>query len=147
MADSRHISDSTIKLREAHDGDRPVLVHPANNDIFVMTGQQAIRACQLGISIQVWVEEFTSMTDFARRWCQERADRVLACYVAPRSNRVVLHVIPASDAFDFDLAEQLVELQTQIAQQFRIGHCEVGQIPRTEMDRFINLDAAQKIHG
>jgi hypothetical protein len=46
-----------IRIDGRDDADRQVLVHPENDDIFVVTGRLAIEGCRLGIGLQVWLDE------------------------------------------------------------------------------------------
>jgi hypothetical protein len=136
-----------IHIREATDGDRKVILHPDSHDLFVLTGQQVISSCNLGISIDVWVREMESMFEFVAKWSADRLQVIESCYAIPRGTKMVLFFVPKSDAFDFDLADQLVDLNAHLLTEFNIGMIEVHQIPGKEVERFLNPDTARRIYG
>ncbi|MGB7158801.1 MAG: hypothetical protein WBD40_12080 [Tepidisphaeraceae bacterium] len=136
-----------LRLHADHDADRQVVVHPKDDDLFVLTGRQAIQACQLGISIELWLNEFESMLRHVEGWASEHADKVVECFAMPRDARVVLFVIPSSPHYDFDLADELVELNTHLMKAFNIGMVELHQVPEAEVERFLDPSHAKRIYG
>jgi hypothetical protein len=141
------IKKPAISIDEATDGGRQVLLRPQDNDLFIQTGQQVISACRLGISIEVWLKEMKSMFESVAKWAEKRKDVIEGCYSVPRNSQMVLFFVTTSDQFDFELAEQLVELNTHLLTEFNIGMVEVQQIPFKEADRFIDTEAARRIYG
>ena len=51
MSDEQ-VKAGAIDIREDRDGERPVVLRPDDNDLFVQTGRQVIRACRLSIAIR-----------------------------------------------------------------------------------------------
>ncbi len=146
MPEQQSNSDA-LHIKESADGQRQYVFHPENDDLFVRTGRQVIAACQLGISMEVWIEELVAMLDVVRAWTTKRAARVRACYCAPRGAKVILFFVPVSDHVDFDLADELTDLNTELVNTFNVGMIEVRQVPGDELDRFITLDAARQVYG
>ncbi len=138
---------SAISIDEGADGGRQVLLRPENNDLFIRTGQQVISACKLGISIEVWIQEMQSMFASVSKWVEERRDLIEACYSVPRSSKMVLFFVTKSEQFNFELADQLVDLNTHLITDFNIGMVEVQQIPLKEMNRFIDPETARRVYG
>lgn len=136
-----------IHLRECENGESQIVIHPEDDDLFVRTGRQVIDACRLDISIELWVQEFRSMVEQVRSWAEERAGQVRCCYCVPRSTRMVLFFCPATAQFDFALADELVELNLALRQDFNVGVVEVQQIPWDEASRFFQSDAARWVYG
>jgi hypothetical protein len=60
----------------------------------------------------------------------------------------VLSFVPKTESFDFELADELAELQFDFQQRFAnlLGALEVGQIPSWDLQRFLEPDAAEKIY-
>ncbi len=132
---------------DARDGERPVLLHPDNDDLFVRTGRQVIEACRLGISIELWLSEFNAMLEEARHWAEQRAAKVRACFCAPVNSRVVLYFVPNSKSFDFDLADGLAELNAELVKRFNVGMVEIHQVPWEELDRFVDIESSRRVYG
>jgi hypothetical protein len=136
-----------IIIDETADGGRQVVLRPENNDLFIRTGQQVIAACSLGISVELWMQEMQSMYEFVANWSKDRKDLIHSCYSLPQNSGMVLFFVVKADEFDFQLAGQLVDLNTHLITEFNIGMIEVQQIPHREMDRFINQETAKRIYG
>lgn len=134
-------------INEAKDGDTSYILHPDDNDLFFRTGKQIIESCQLGISIEVWIDELNSMVEHVRAWASGKNDRVRTCYCTPKGTKVVLFFSPNSAAFDFDLADCLSVLNLELIQKFNVGMVEVHQIPWNEIDRFVDTESTKLIYG
>jgi hypothetical protein len=136
-----------IEIDEEADGTRKVVLRPDNNDIFVQTGKQVIAACSLGISLDLWLDEVGSLIHFVTAWTEKRAASITSCFVEPRPRCIMLFFVPASDSFDFDLADELVKLNSRLIKDFNVGLVETHQIPESELDRFLNPPMAKQIYG
>ena len=110
---------TAAKTVHVNDADRRVILHPENNHLFVRSGKQVIEACRLSISIDVWMNELAALMGHVQRWAAQRASRVRACYCAPRGAKTVVFFVPASQGFDFDLADELAELTSQLVKDRR----------------------------
>jgi hypothetical protein len=137
----------TLRLDHDEDADRKILIHPADNDLFVSTGRQVIAACQLGISLSVWVNELGQMLEEVQRWAEARKDKIVSCYSVPQGSRVLLFFVPRSTSFDFDLADELVSLNGDLVRKYNIGLVEMHEVPAAEYDRFFNIDTARWVYG
>ena len=129
-----------------HDGGH-VILHPEDNDLFMRTGKQVIEACRLGISIEVWIDEFNNMVSDVAQWAKKHAERVNACYCVPTGPRITLFFSPQSISFDFDLAEMLAELNADLIRKFNVGMVEVRQIPLQQIDRFLDPRKARLVYA
>lgn len=136
-----------VHIDGAKDADRPVVLRPTDDDLFVRTGRQVIEACRLNISIEVWLSELNAMLAEVGEWATERAEQVEACYCAPRGTRTVLFFVPTAGRFDFDLADALAELSGRLVRDFNVGMVETHQVPGDEVERFLDLQSAQLIYG
>lgn len=139
---------SVTHVHESQDGDRDYVFHLADNDIFVRTGRQLIEACQLNISIELWRQELDLMFAYVRDRCIEKNAHIRSCLCEARRARLVLHFIPKSTGFDFDLAEWLADWDSYLSRNFKnVGLVEAGQIPWAEMERFLRPSFAFVIYG
>jgi hypothetical protein len=129
-----------------HDGG-DVVLHPEDNDLFMRTGKQVIEACRLGISIEVWIDEFNNMMSEVARWAKEHAASVRSCHCVPLGPRITLFFSPQGDSYNFDLAENLAELNAELIKKFNVGMVEVRQIPFAQIDRFLDPEKARLVHG
>lgn len=136
-----------ITIKEAVDGDTPVVLHPQNDDVFVRTGTQVIAACQLEISLDLWLKEITSLFSEVASWAQTRSEKIRSCYWVPRVGRVVFYFLPKGNQFDFDLAESLSDFNVALVNQFNVGMIELQQIPWAEAERFLDSETARCVYG
>lgn len=144
---SEQTRHAAIRIREDRDADRPIILHPGDDDLFMLTGKQVIDACRLGISVEVWINELNAMLQKLRAWLEARRTRVRACYCAPRRTRVILFFVPAADHFDFDLADELAALNGELTKNFNVGTVEMGQVPADELDRFLDREQTPLVWG
>ena len=136
-----------ISIDEATDGSRPVVLRPENNDIFVRTGKQVIAGCSLGISLELWLDELSSLIAYVTQWTEQHSKKVDACFIEPRPRCIMLFFVPISKSFDFDLADDLVQLNAKVIKDFNVGMVETHQIPYSELERFLNPSMAKQIYG
>ena len=121
-------SNTSGQLRIS-EGDPRIILHPSDNDLFVQTGKQVIDACKLNISIEVWKHELTAMFNHVVQWAQEWTAHIQSIHVAPRSTKTVVFISPTSDTFDFDLADEMANLNIHLLKTYNIGMVEILQIP------------------
>lgn len=133
-------------IHEGRDGENQYVLHPSDNDVFVQTGKQVIEACKLGISIDIWLDEFGSMLKEVSKWSEENT-KIRACYCSPVGSCINLFFSPNSETYDFDLADELTTLNHTLIRKFKVGIVEVHQVPFDELDRFISVETARKVHG
>ncbi len=124
-----------------------MVLRPENNDLFIRTGKQVIEDCHLGVSLDVWLHEVDALQEHVRRWAETRADRTLCVYVVPRITKLVMFVMPAAGRFDFDLADEMAELNAHLARTFNTGPTEILQVPAGELDRFVSGGKARLLYG
>ena len=137
MSSDQDTKRQPIHIGETADGDRQFVIHPSDDDLFIRTGQQVIHACQLGISIEVWLDELRSLLDAVEEWATEHNEHIFACYAAPRGASIGLYFVAQTSSFNFDLADMLAPMNREWLKQFNVGMIEVHQIPESQVDRFI----------
>lgn len=136
------------RIDHVQDAQRPFVIAPENRDLFVRTGRQVIAACNTQLKIESWLELYEAMLGSVRDFAEEHGDHVAECYAVPRNAKTVLSFVPKSREFDFDLADQLAELQFDFQQRFEnlVGSIEIGQVPSWDLRRFLDPDEAQRIY-
>jgi len=134
-------------IREAVDAERQFVLHPENDDLFVRTGRQVIEACRLGISVEVWFGECKDMFERVSQWARGHAAQVSACYAVPRGTGIGLFVVPKSQSFNFDLADELAELNRELVQKFNVGTVEIHQVPGDELHRFLVIEESRQVYS
>ncbi len=87
------------------------------------------------------------MIAHATKWIEVHSASVEACFIEPRLRCIMLFFVPVSDRFDFDLADDLVELNVETIKNFNVGMVESHQVTFNELDRFLNLPMARQIYG
>jgi hypothetical protein len=152
MDGSRQMAQSqgkkpAISIDEATDGSRQVILRPENNDVFIRTGKQVIAGCNLGISVDLWLDELHSLIAFVSDWTKNHSTTVEACFIEPRPRCVMLVFVPISKSFNFELADELVELNAKLIKDFNVGMVEIHQIPQDELGHFLDPSAARLIYG
>lgn len=137
MGTKRNISQQPLHINANADGNRPIVLHPEDDDLFIRTGRQVIEACQLGIGIGVWLEEIHSLLEAVGKWAADHHQHVRACYASPRGGSIGLYFVPRSNSYDFDLADKLAPMNREWVNQFNVGMIEIHQLPENQVDRFI----------
>ena len=135
------------RIDETRDANTSYILQTKENDLFIRTGTQIIASCQLGISVEVWFDELTSMMAAVRKWASDNSSSVRSCYCVPIGPAVVLFVSPKSACFDFDLADRLAEMNLDWKRSFNVGMVEVHQVPWAELDQFIDPDSTTPVYG
>ena len=130
-----------------HNDDNEIVLHPEDNDLFTRTGKQVIEACRLGISVEVWLDEFKDMLAYASQWSRVHASHVRSCFCTPVGARDTLFFSPMGESFDFGLAEKLTDLNADLINKFNLGMVEVRQIPWSQLDRFLDPEKARVVYG
>lgn len=139
------IGTTPIQLRAADDA-RSVVVTPEDEDRFVVTCRDAVRAVQVHVGEKAAVEELRSMLDYVRERLTGLS-QVSACYAAPREGQIVFFVVPGQDKMDFALSESLTELDLELAEKFQVYRCEILQIPSAALGTFLDPSLKVQIYG
>jgi hypothetical protein len=88
-----------------------------------------------------------AMMEKVSKWSKSHAGKVRACYAVPRGADVGLFFVPKTNAFDFDLADELADLNRNLMRRFKTGTVEIHQVPADEVERFIVLDEARQVYS
>lgn len=138
-------ADPVLRLRESELADTKVVVDPLNRDLFVLTGRQLIESCGLSLSVQLYVDEAGLAVAELGEWAAERSNQVTSIHWEPRPGHLSLYVAVASEAFDFDLADEMTDLSLRLNREFTLGRVEVFQIPNDAIDRFVSSPERSRV--
>ena len=144
---SKTKNKSARHIVAAVDGSRQFVLHPESNDLFMRTGHQVIAACRLSISVEVWLEECVALFSYVNDWACKHKDMIAACYAIPRGDGIGLFFVPKSQSFNFDLADDLAELNRDLAQTFNVGSIEIHQVPQGELCRFVTREESRQVYS
>ncbi len=113
MIATDRIRNSVIRLTQA---DGNVIVEPEDEDRFVLSAQQAVKACQdshrRDEAVYAFKREFLEpLID----WCRQHKDKVQACYIPIPKGFIQVFMIGASPKYDFALGKELSELELRLA--------------------------------
>lgn len=132
-------ANSTIRVDEQDDAQ--VLISPENEDRFVLTCAQTVRAVMAGMSVEVLIGEVQELFKHVAALLSKQEHRVRDCYAMPRQGELTFFVVPKSDNYDFELADVLSDIDIEIAEKFQQVPCSVQQIPAGNVNVFVTADA------
>ncbi len=134
-------------IRLTHRG-RQVIVEPDDEDRFVMTAQNAVKACQDSKQRQEAIRTFKEgflvpLLD----WCRKFLDKVQACYVAAPTTFLQVFVIGKSQKYDFDLSEELSALELKLADTWRVSVLQLPATAPDDLQSFFNTEGAIEVYA
>lgn len=130
-----------------HDGDRNVVLTPANQDRFIMSCKDAVASCE---SVSLWSADFRGLIAHLTEWVKGREGKLTSIFVSPADRRIGVFVVSASESFDFDLAEQVAELSHEILLHFKNIWPQALLIPGGDPDclaSFVDQRLALQVYG
>ena len=130
MADPTKTNTDPVQLDVTREGDRQVVLTPEDEDRFVRSCQWVVETSKLGISREVWLRELHQLMAYVANWAEGHASRVKSCFAARRDDQLAIYVIPVANHFDFDLTEELTNLDFELAEKYQLVPCDVIQIPK-----------------
>ncbi len=114
-----------------------------------MSMERAIEACKLSHSQNIVRSDIKKMMEYCRDWASSRPD-VEAVYLGPHDFKITVFVVPKSDHFDFDLAEEVARLSQKIRQSYLAVRSEAIEVPGDSLESlrcFVDTDTAAMIYG
>lgn len=135
---------ATSVIHELQHAQKKYRVITSSEEILHRSGEQLVRACQLHISAEVWVDNFKRMESYVMEWCGKRPTAIAAMLVEVRTNKVVFWIVPLSEEYNFDLGFELAELDIYLSSQGGIGYCETRQVPYWDLMSFVPADSQMR---
>ena len=137
----RPSSDASLELHESELSGRSVLITPLDEDRFIVRGESVIRACNLTINAQLWWDELVAAMEEVSAWSHLRQGKLRDVVCDVGSAKVRFYFSTSGKQYDFDLADELTDLELKLHREFNLGYVEVMQIPHDAMNRFAGDDA------
>lgn len=130
MPSSSFTNNDQVHL-DASEKDKQVFITSENEDRFYVPMPEAVRRIQIGESRHAWNDELNAMLVAVHQWaCHTKArDCIKECYAAPCDGTITIYVVPATGRFDFNLANQITDLDLRLARDFQAVPTEIIQIP------------------
>jgi hypothetical protein len=120
---------SSGPIRLSFESKRQIVVIPENQDRFLTTASAAAQACQQAEKQSEWVEQFKEFLGFIHQWCIDHGDKVHSCYVTIGDHSLNVLVCLKGDDYDFELDDQLAELDLALFDRYPVCTADVIQIP------------------
>ncbi len=108
-------TDQPLQLTYRGGPDR-VVITPADEDRFVLSREEAIRACQAYAEKQRFASQFHLLLKTLARWLSEHEDQVKQAFLTERDKGLLFLVVQREPRYDEQLENDLTELDLQIAQ-------------------------------
>jgi hypothetical protein len=139
---------------------RPLRLHfaSANGSVLVAEDRRRIastiagaaHACRQAENSSGWTEQFQGYLGELHRWCAQRAEAVEACYVAWGEGGLTVYVVTIAHDYQFDLDDDLHELDRRLAQAYPDCPSEVLQLPGgsvEELMSFFSPESSVQVYG
>ena len=104
---------SVVALVEGTNDDLKVV--RLDGDRFIITAQQAIDACSLASSAARFQPQFHDLMDTLYSWIERRKAKISSAFVSIGKEGILFLVVQRKIKADFDLEDELVELDLKIA--------------------------------
>ena len=104
---------SIILLDENAAGD--VFVIPKDRDKFILTVEEAVRACRASAESIRFSDQFQSLLDKLAVWLHSHRERIKSAHLTIRESDILLLVMQRQTRFDQELVDALTELDLEIA--------------------------------
>lgn len=133
---------------------RKVLVEGDQEDRFVTTVREAVRACRLAedgaAKAEQFQAEFKEFLGHVNAWCIRHADKIIRAYVAPGMHGMEVFVVTNGDAFMFDFEAQVTALDLELVDAFPNWPAHVMQLPGEpdeSLESFFTPRRALQVYG
>lgn len=108
------------------EGDRMVLVTPANEDRFMVTIAQAIEACvasqeQQPNVVMRFQQEYEALLGHLAEWAEEHRHKICKAYLTVRDSDLLFVVVQREPAYDRAFEDDLTELNIGVVRDGRFG--------------------------
>jgi hypothetical protein len=135
-------------IRLTSDGGN-VVVTPDDEDRFVLTAQNAVKACQEHHRSSEAIKQFKS--EFVRplmEWCERNAARVHSCYIPVPVGFVQVFVVGASTKYEFGLGKDLANLELALADAgWRVSVLQIPFCDDEELKTYFDPEGALLVYA
>ena len=134
---AQSISTRTPAIHLGRNGrDGQVLVYGEGNEKFLLTVQEAIKACGAYSTIAQFQTQMQELTELLSKWTTDRKRLVRDAYLSVKGGGLFFLVVMAGKEFDPDLEDELTALDIEIANsaEFDLLRLDVQAIPDSPPD-------------
>ncbi len=147
MAITERIKSQAIQLSYSDSGN--VTVTPENEDRFVLTAQNAVRACQEHHLNNEAIKRFK--TGFLRplhEWCLKHASSITACFIAAPTDHLQVFVIGATPKYDFALGKEVSALERQLYDAgWKLSVLQIPDSDEEELQTYFDIEGALQVYA
>ena len=130
-----------------HGGD--IVFTPADEDRFLLGTQSGIAASQSNLASSQFFGTFKAdLLPRVRQWCEQHADKVLACYVPFGFEQLTVFAVTRLPRYDFSLSDSIADFEMDLFEAD--WPVDVRQIPSGSPDTlesFFNSAESIQVYG
>jgi hypothetical protein len=135
-------------IRLHFESSRQVVVVPEDNDIFITTANAAARACKQSQAGVEWSKQWNDFLVSLNKWCSKHGDKVEAGYVTIGDSALNVLICLKRADYDFELEDELAELDLSLSREYPMVVAEVIQIPnQNELRAGLDEEAPVVVYG
>ena len=124
-----------------------VIVHPEDEDRFMMTAKEAARACERAQNEKELREQFSKLLLYLRDWCVTHGNDVRAAYVYSGDGFLNVLICTVGDQYRFDFDDAVTNLDLDLTREFDWLTAEVMQVPDKAREGQASLQKAIIVYG
>lgn len=113
--------------------EQKVVVVPEDEDRFVVTSQEAARACRRVANEQEWKTEFNSFLTNVHNWCKKHSQSIDGAYLSFGDEGLKLFLATNGDEYDFSLDDDVAKLGVDLTNTFPGCPVDVLHVPHTSL--------------
>ena len=126
-----------------------VTVEPEDEDRFVISAQEAVKACQdhqkADHAIRAFKQEFLGPL---WEWCFLHAAQVKACFVPRTVGHLEVYVIGTSEQYDFAFGDDVARLELSLADRgWNVSAMQLPDGPDEDLLSYFNPEGAIQVYG
>jgi len=135
-------------VRLSSDGGK-VVVTPEDEDRFVITAQNAVKACQEHQRTNEAIKQFKSgLLLPLMEWCEANQHWVSACYVPVPVGYVQVFVVGKSPKYDFGLGTELAQLELALVDAgWRVNVLQIPHADDEELKTYFDPEGALLVYA
>lgn len=126
-----------------------VLIRPRDKDLFAMSVEKAIDACEGAAKVESEADRFESeFLSPLNQWCVDHADKIRACYIPVAREAIQVFVVTKSRKFDFEFAEHVAAIEMKLARAgWYVGVSQLPEADDVSLETFFNPEGALQVYA
>lgn len=126
-----------------------IVVTPEDEDRFVLTAQNAVKACHDRYREEEAIKSFKNKFLVPlSEWCRANAERIRACYVPVPVGHIQVFVIGKGKEFDFELGKDISQLELRLFDAgWRVNVLQIPHSDQEELQTYFNIAGAIQVHA